>query len=83
MLSGAIGSAVKHPLVAGVDDATLRSHLVRLTRRLVDLPDRERALFRRVVGHQEQTPTFRSPDPRAIVGLCIKIFVGRNCASRG
>ncbi len=38
MLSGAIGSAVKHPLVAGVDDATLRSHLLRLTRRLVDLP---------------------------------------------
>ena len=38
MLSGAIGSAVKHPLVAGLDDATLRSHLLRLTRRLVDLP---------------------------------------------
>jgi AcrR family transcriptional regulator len=39
MLSGAIGSAVKHPLVAHLDDATLRSHLLRLTRRLVDLPD--------------------------------------------
>jgi len=39
MLSGAIGSAVKHPLVAGLDDATLRSHLIRLTRRLVDLHD--------------------------------------------
>jgi AcrR family transcriptional regulator len=38
MLSGAIGSAVKHPLVGGLDDATLRSHLLRLTRRLVDLP---------------------------------------------
>ena len=38
MLSGAIGSAVKHPLVADLDDATLRSHLLRLTRRLVDLP---------------------------------------------
>jgi AcrR family transcriptional regulator len=38
MLSGVIGSAVKHPLVAGLDDATLRSHLLRLTRRLVDLP---------------------------------------------
>jgi AcrR family transcriptional regulator len=38
MLSGAIGSAVKHPLVAGLDDPTLRSHLLRLTRRLVDLP---------------------------------------------
>jgi hypothetical protein len=34
-----IGSAVKHPLVAGLDDATLRSHLLRLTRRLVDLPE--------------------------------------------
>ena len=38
MLSGAIGSAVNHPLVAGLDDATLQSHLLRLTRRLVDLP---------------------------------------------
>jgi AcrR family transcriptional regulator len=38
MLSGAIGSAVKHPLVTGLDDATLRSHLLRLTQRLVDLP---------------------------------------------
>jgi AcrR family transcriptional regulator len=38
MLSGAIGSAVNHPLVSGLDDATLRSHLLRLTRRLVDLP---------------------------------------------
>ena len=38
MLSGAIGSAVNHPLVAGLDDATLRSHLLRLTRCLVDLP---------------------------------------------
>jgi AcrR family transcriptional regulator len=39
MLSGAIGSAVNHPLVAHLDDATLRSHLLRLTRRLVDLAD--------------------------------------------
>jgi AcrR family transcriptional regulator len=38
MLSGAIGSAVKHPLVAHLDDPTLHSHLLRLTRRLVDLP---------------------------------------------
>jgi hypothetical protein len=38
MLSGAIGSAVQHPLVAHLDDPTLRSHLLRLTRRLVDLP---------------------------------------------
>jgi len=38
VLSGAIGSAVKHPLVAHLDEATLRSHLLRLTRRLVALP---------------------------------------------
>ena len=38
MLSGAIGSAVKHPLVAHLDEAALRSHLLRLTRRLVALP---------------------------------------------
>jgi hypothetical protein len=38
MSSGAIGRAVKHPLVAGLDDTTLQSHLLRLTRRLVDLP---------------------------------------------
>jgi AcrR family transcriptional regulator len=38
MLSGAIGSAVKHPLVAHLDEATLGSHLLRLTRRLVALP---------------------------------------------
>jgi AcrR family transcriptional regulator len=37
MLSGAIGSAVKHPLVAHLDDDTLRSELLKLTRRLIDL----------------------------------------------
>ena len=39
MLSGAIGSAVMHPLVAHLDDDTLRSQLLHLTRRLIDLPD--------------------------------------------
>ncbi|MGB8505925.1 TetR/AcrR family transcriptional regulator [Mycobacterium sp.] len=39
MLSGAIGSAVKHPLVAHLDDDTLRSELLKLTRRLIALPD--------------------------------------------
>jgi len=39
MLRGAIGSAVIHPLVADLDDHTLRSHLLHLTRRLIDLPD--------------------------------------------
>jgi AcrR family transcriptional regulator len=39
MLSGAIGVAVMHPLVADVDDDTLRSQLLHLTRRLIDLPE--------------------------------------------
>ena len=39
MLSGAIGSAVKHPLVAHLDDDTLRSELLKLTRRLIALPE--------------------------------------------
>ena len=39
MLSGAIGSAVKHPLVAHLDDETLRSELLKLTRRLIALPE--------------------------------------------
>ena len=38
MLSGAIGGAVAHPRVAHLDDDTLRSHLLRLARRLLDLP---------------------------------------------
>lgn len=37
-LSGAIGVAVTHPLVAGIDDDTLREQLLRLTRRILDLP---------------------------------------------
>lgn len=36
MLSGAIAVGVVHPLVADVDDETLRSQLLRLTRRLVE-----------------------------------------------
>src|SRR5919108_1406904 len=38
MVSGAIGGAVAHPRVAHLDDDTLRSHLLRLARRLLDLP---------------------------------------------
>jgi AcrR family transcriptional regulator len=38
MVYGAIGGAVAHPRVAPLDDATLRAHLLRLSRRLVDLP---------------------------------------------
>ena len=39
MLSGAIGTAVMHPLVADVDDDALRSQLLLLTRRLLALPE--------------------------------------------
>ena len=39
MLTAAIGGAVIHPLVADLDDETLRSHLLRLARRSLDLPD--------------------------------------------
>ncbi len=40
MLSAAIGGAVIHPLVADLDDETLRTQLLRLARRSLDLPDR-------------------------------------------
>ncbi len=36
MLSGAIAVGVMHPLVAGIDDETLRAQLLRITRRLFD-----------------------------------------------
>jgi len=39
MLSGAISGAVIHPLVANLDDETLRSHLLLVIRRLINLPD--------------------------------------------
>ena len=39
MLSGAIGVAVMHPLVADVDDESLRSQLLLLTRRLLAVPE--------------------------------------------
>ncbi len=39
MLSGAIGTAVMHPLVADVDDDSLRAQLMVLTRRLLALPE--------------------------------------------
>jgi AcrR family transcriptional regulator len=42
MLSSAISVAVMHPLVADVDDETLRTHLIRMTRRMLDLPERRR-----------------------------------------
>jgi AcrR family transcriptional regulator len=39
MLSAAIGGAVMHPLVADLDEDTLRSQLHHLARRFLDLPD--------------------------------------------
>jgi AcrR family transcriptional regulator len=39
MISGAISGAVIHPLVANLDDETLRSHLLLVVRRLINLPD--------------------------------------------
>jgi hypothetical protein len=39
MISSAISVAVMHPLVAGVDDETLRAQLLQMTRRMLDLPD--------------------------------------------
>jgi hypothetical protein len=38
MLAAAIGGAVMHPMAAGFDDEALRSQLLRLTRRFLDLP---------------------------------------------
>lgn len=40
MLSSAISVAVMHPLVADVDDETLRTHLINMTRRMLDLPEK-------------------------------------------
>jgi AcrR family transcriptional regulator len=39
ILSGAIGGAVMHPLLADLDDDTLRAHLLPVARRVIDLPD--------------------------------------------
>jgi AcrR family transcriptional regulator len=38
MLTAAIGGAVMHPLVVDLDDDTLRSYLLQLARRFLDLP---------------------------------------------
>jgi AcrR family transcriptional regulator len=39
MLTAAIGGAVMHPIVADLDDDALRSQLVHLARRFLELPD--------------------------------------------
>ncbi len=38
IVSAAIGGAVVHPLLTGLDDATLEAELLQVTRRLFDLP---------------------------------------------
>ena len=38
IVSAAIGGAVVHPLLAGLDDETLEAELLQVTRRLFDLP---------------------------------------------
>jgi hypothetical protein len=38
MLTAALSGTVVHPLVADLDDDTLRSQLLELARRLLDLP---------------------------------------------
>jgi AcrR family transcriptional regulator len=38
-LSCVIGGTVSHPLLAGLDDATLRDQLMEMVRRIVDLPE--------------------------------------------
>ena len=39
IVSAAIGGAIVNPLVAGLDDATLRAELLTMTRRLFELPE--------------------------------------------
>jgi hypothetical protein len=38
MVASAIGATVTHPLVADLDDATLRRELLTLSRRFLDVP---------------------------------------------
>lgn len=42
MFSGAVSSAVMHPLVADIDDVTLQTRLTDLSRRLLGLPQKTR-----------------------------------------
>jgi hypothetical protein len=37
-MSGALSAAVMHPLVEDVDDETLKSRVLAVTRRILDLP---------------------------------------------
>ena len=46
MLSSAISVAVMHPLVAELDAKTLRAQLIRMSRRMLDLPERDQGSAR-------------------------------------
>ena len=46
MLSSAISVAVMHPLVADLDAKTLRAQLIRMSRRMLDLPERDQGSAR-------------------------------------
>jgi AcrR family transcriptional regulator len=39
IMSGALSAAVMHPLVEDIDDETLKSRVLAVTRRILDLPD--------------------------------------------
>lgn len=54
ILSAAIGGAVVNPLVADIDDDTLRSALLHFTQRMLNLPDE--------ISFPAQRPTQISPD---------------------
>jgi len=85
MLSGAIGSAVRHPLVRDLDDDTLRSTLLYLTRGLID----ERRRLSDIVevqipsvSYQESTSKLRRVDQvernRAVVlAAARRVFLRR------
>ncbi len=53
MLSGAISSAVMHPLVADVDDETLHTKLTDVSRRLIGLPRKGRSPDPRTIHHDD------------------------------
>lgn len=46
MLSSAISVAVMHPLVADIDAETLRAQLIRMSRRMLDLPEQDQGSAR-------------------------------------
>lgn len=64
MLSGAIAVGVMHPLVSDIDDDTLRSQLLRITRRIIDVSDRSRNPKR--AASARKSTVQRNARPKAI-----------------